>query len=97
MRILKSHEFPPTVLKFNPTSTLLISGSADNTVRLFAMPKEPGDNRAYYSHLTLYWLGLTIGPLLSLAKLTYTSLFVLFTLVIIYIALVLPYYRQGTL
>jgi len=36
--ILKAHEFPPTVLKFNPTSTLLISGSADNSIRVITIP-----------------------------------------------------------
>ncbi|KAI0248709.1 WD40-repeat-containing domain protein [Lactifluus subvellereus] len=44
LSILKTHEFPPTVLKFNPTSRLLISGSADNTVRLIAIPEELGDS-----------------------------------------------------
>lgn len=96
MRILKSHEFPPTVLKFNPTSTLLISGSADNTVRLIAMPKDRVDNRAYYYHLTLYFLGLTTGPLSSLAKLTNTILFLIFTLVVLSIALTFPYQTRGT-
>ncbi|KAJ7937203.1 WD40 repeat-like protein [Mycena leptocephala] len=36
--ILKSHEFPPTTVKFNPTSTLLVSGSADNTIRVITVP-----------------------------------------------------------
>ncbi|KAI0306941.1 WD40 repeat-like protein [Multifurca ochricompacta] len=44
LNILKSHEFPPTVLKFNPTSRLLLSGSADNTVRLIAIPEGLGDS-----------------------------------------------------
>jgi len=47
LSILKSHEFPPTVLKFNPTSTLLVSGSADNTVRLIAIPEGLGDNAVW--------------------------------------------------
>ncbi|VDC06139.1 unnamed protein product [Peniophora sp. CBMAI 1063] len=40
LSILKSHEFPPTVLKFSPDSSILVSGSADNTVRLVAVPDE---------------------------------------------------------
>ncbi|KAJ7179278.1 WD40-repeat-containing domain protein [Mycena filopes] len=36
--ILKSHEFPSTTLKFNPTSRLLVSGSADNTIRIISVP-----------------------------------------------------------
>jgi len=35
--ILKAHDFPPTTLKFNPTTTLLVSGSADNTVRIVSV------------------------------------------------------------
>ncbi|KAA1466269.1 WD40 repeat-like protein [Dentipellis sp. KUC8613] len=43
LSILKSHEFPPTVLRFNPTSSLLVSGSADSTVRIISIPPELGD------------------------------------------------------
>lgn len=42
--ILKAHEFPPTTLRFNPTSNLLISGSADNTVRIVTVPEYVPDN-----------------------------------------------------
>jgi len=52
LSILKSHEFPPTVLKFNPTSRLLVSGSADNTVRLIAIPEGLGDNAAWSHTIT---------------------------------------------
>ncbi|KAJ7667843.1 WD40-repeat-containing domain protein [Mycena polygramma] len=37
--ILKAHEFPPTTVKFNPTSRLLVSGSADNTIRVINVPE----------------------------------------------------------
>ncbi|KAL0949636.1 hypothetical protein HGRIS_009682 [Hohenbuehelia grisea] len=37
--ILKAHDFPPTTLRFNPTSTLFISGSADNSVRVVTVPE----------------------------------------------------------
>jgi len=37
--ILKAHELPPTIIKFNPTSRLLISGSADNSIRLVSVPE----------------------------------------------------------
>jgi len=36
--ILKVHEFPPTTLQFNPSSTLLVSGSADASVRVIVVP-----------------------------------------------------------
>ncbi|KAG6832950.1 hypothetical protein H0H92_004834 [Tricholoma furcatifolium] len=36
--ILKAHDLPPTTIAFNPTSTLLISGSADATVRVANVP-----------------------------------------------------------
>jgi len=40
--ILKAHEFPPTALRFNTTSKLLVSGSADNTVRVVEVPEFSG-------------------------------------------------------
>ncbi|KAJ7283837.1 WD40 repeat-like protein [Mycena rebaudengoi] len=42
LTILKAHEFPPTTLKFNPTSRLLVSGSADNTIRVISVPESVG-------------------------------------------------------
>ncbi|KAJ3550618.1 hypothetical protein NMY22_g344 [Coprinellus aureogranulatus] len=36
--ILKAHEFPPTVVKFNPAGSLLVSGSPDNTIRVVTVP-----------------------------------------------------------
>ncbi|KZT72696.1 WD40 repeat-like protein [Daedalea quercina L-15889] len=40
--ILKAHDFPPTTLRFNTTSNLLVSGSADNTVRVVTVPENLG-------------------------------------------------------
>jgi len=42
LTILKAHDFPPTTLRFNPTSRLLVSGSADNSVRIVSVPAELG-------------------------------------------------------
>jgi prolactin regulatory element-binding protein len=36
--ILKAHDFPPTTIRFNPSGTLLISASADNTLRTVVVP-----------------------------------------------------------
>ncbi|KAI1789016.1 WD40 repeat-like protein [Ganoderma leucocontextum] len=38
LTILKAHEFPPTTLRFSPNSDTLVSGSADNTVRVVTIP-----------------------------------------------------------
>ncbi|KAE9410285.1 WD40 repeat-like protein [Gymnopus androsaceus JB14] len=38
--ILKAHEFPPTTLAFNTTSTFLVSGSADNSIRVISLPSQ---------------------------------------------------------
>ncbi|EJU06257.1 WD40 repeat-like protein [Dacryopinax primogenitus] len=38
LQILKAHEFPPTALKFSPDARLLVSGSADNSLRLVHVP-----------------------------------------------------------
>ncbi|PAV20951.1 WD40 domain containing protein [Pyrrhoderma noxium] len=40
LSVLKAHDFPSTVLKFNPSSNLLVSGSADNTVRVITVPEK---------------------------------------------------------
>ncbi|KAF9452062.1 hypothetical protein P691DRAFT_795693 [Macrolepiota fuliginosa MF-IS2] len=40
--ILKAHEFPPTAIKFNPTTDLLVSGSADNSLRIVTIPEVVG-------------------------------------------------------
>ncbi|KAJ7095233.1 WD40 repeat-like protein [Mycena belliarum] len=42
LTILKAHEFPPTTLTFNPTSRLLVSGSADNSIRVVSVPDSVG-------------------------------------------------------
>jgi prolactin regulatory element-binding protein len=41
------------VLKFNPTSKLLVSGSADNTVRLIAIPEGLGDSCTFHPYTYL--------------------------------------------
>ncbi|ETS62661.1 hypothetical protein PaG_03307 [Moesziomyces aphidis] len=38
LKILHAHDFPPTCLKFNPASNLLVSASADNTLRIIPIP-----------------------------------------------------------
>jgi len=40
--ILKAHDFPPTTLRFNTASNLLVSGSADNTIRVVTVPENLG-------------------------------------------------------
>ncbi|CAE6395950.1 unnamed protein product, partial [Rhizoctonia solani] len=42
LTILRAHEFPPTALRFNPSGSLLASASADNTLRLIAVPNSFG-------------------------------------------------------
>ncbi|KAH9850052.1 WD40 repeat-like protein [Lenzites betulinus] len=42
LTILKSHDFPPTTIRFNARSDMLISGSADNTVRVVVIPPNLG-------------------------------------------------------
>ncbi|KAI0824670.1 WD40 repeat-like protein [Trametes gibbosa] len=42
LTILKSHDFPPTTIRFNAMSDMLISGSADNTVRVVVIPPNLG-------------------------------------------------------
>ncbi|CAE6469429.1 unnamed protein product [Rhizoctonia solani] len=44
LTILRAHEFPPTALRFNPSASLLASASADNTLRLIAVPSNFGQS-----------------------------------------------------
>ncbi|TFK29282.1 WD40 repeat-like protein [Coprinopsis marcescibilis] len=37
--ILKAHEFPPTFVRFNPSSAILVSGSADSSLRVISIPQ----------------------------------------------------------
>jgi len=40
LSILKAHEFPATTLRFNPTGTMLVSASADNSVEVVTVPEK---------------------------------------------------------
>ncbi|KAG6890895.1 hypothetical protein C0995_000852 [Termitomyces sp. Mi166 len=51
--ILKAHDFPPTTIAFNPTSTLLITGSADASVRVVSVPTTIASGSCT-SHLPFY-------------------------------------------
>ncbi|WWD22371.1 hypothetical protein CI109_106862 [Kwoniella shandongensis] len=42
LKILHAHSFPPTALKFNPSANLLVSASADNTIRTIVVPASFG-------------------------------------------------------
>lgn len=46
--ILKAHEFPPTTIAFNPTSSLLASGSPDS-VRIVSVPEALGGSCEFLS------------------------------------------------
>lgn len=46
LKILHAHDFPPTCLKFNPASNLLISASADNTLRVIPIPAKALESAA---------------------------------------------------
>ncbi|GAA5999277.1 hypothetical protein JCM5350_004978, partial [Sporobolomyces pararoseus] len=58
MTILKAHDFPSTTIKFNPSSSLLVSGSADNSLRVIKVP--PPSERGGESKMTMVWLTLLI-------------------------------------
>ncbi|KIR30045.1 prolactin regulatory element-binding protein [Cryptococcus deuterogattii 99/473] len=45
LKILHAHSFPPTALKFNPSASLLVSASADNTVRAIVVPANFGGRK----------------------------------------------------
>ncbi|KAF8165170.1 WD40-repeat-containing domain protein [Crassisporium funariophilum] len=68
--ILKAHEFPPTTLKFNSTTTLLVSGSADNSIRIVAVPSVVGGST--WGFIMLFLLAL-LCVLLAVAYQQYQS------------------------
>jgi len=83
------------VLKFNPTSRLLISGSADNSVRLIAIPDGLGDSCAFYPHALLYRIGLMAYPLSS-ASWSYV-LMIIFALFFVLFAVAYQLFMRGTI
>ncbi|GAA5959381.1 hypothetical protein JCM3765_006585 [Sporobolomyces pararoseus] len=58
LTILKCHDFPSTSIKFNPQATLLVSGSADNSLRVIKVP--PPSERGGENKMTMVWLTLLI-------------------------------------
>ncbi|OSC98694.1 WD40 repeat-like protein [Trametes coccinea BRFM310] len=66
LNILKAHDFPPTTLRFNPTSDKLISGSADNTVRIVTIP--PNINSTSWSTWILVIVALLVALFAFLAQ-----------------------------
>ncbi|GAA5920105.1 hypothetical protein JCM1841_004100 [Sporobolomyces salmonicolor] len=63
LTVLHAHDFPVTSLKFNPSSSLLVSGSADNSVRLIEVPDASargGNSTTYTVVFTLLILLLAI-------------------------------------
>ena len=38
VKILDAHSFPPTALRFSPSGNVLVSASADNTIRVIDVP-----------------------------------------------------------
>ncbi|GAA5914595.1 WD40 repeat domain-containing protein [Sporobolomyces salmoneus] len=58
MTILKAHDFPSTSLRFNPSSSLLVSGSADNSLRIIKVPSP--SERGGENKMTIIWLTLLI-------------------------------------
>ncbi|WVQ76361.1 hypothetical protein IAR50_006026 [Cryptococcus sp. DSM 104548] len=63
LKILHAHSFPPTALKFNPSASLLVSASADNTVRVVVVPADFGGLSApmIFFILTILILILALG------------------------------------
>ncbi|KAM0747959.1 WD40 repeat-like protein [Meredithblackwellia eburnea MCA 4105] len=59
MTILQAHNFPVTSLKFNPSASLVISGSADNTVRVITVPPA-GERGSFCSGSWIWNLVVTI-------------------------------------
>lgn len=81
MTILRAHDFPVTSLRFNPTATLLLSGSADNSVRVIEIP--PVAERG--AHLRCFR-----------SPLTFAGNSTMFTVLVTLLILLLAVYSQST-
>ncbi|KIK08386.1 hypothetical protein K443DRAFT_672409 [Laccaria amethystina LaAM-08-1] len=59
--ILKAHEFPPTTIKFNSTATLLVSGSADSSMRVVTVPDVAGSFSWTFLYIVLALLVILLA------------------------------------
>ncbi|KAJ3883143.1 WD40 repeat-like protein [Lentinula edodes] len=60
--ILKAHEFPPTTLAFNTDSSVLVSGSADNSIRVINLPDQVrGSNWGFFMLIILTLIVLLLA------------------------------------
>ncbi|KAJ3853001.1 WD40 repeat-like protein [Lentinula lateritia] len=60
--ILKAHEFPPTTLAFNTDSSVLVSGSADNSMRVINLPDQVrGSNWSFFMLIILTLIVLILA------------------------------------
>ncbi|KAG8952181.1 hypothetical protein FRC03_012227 [Tulasnella sp. 419] len=65
LTILNAHEFPPTTLRFSPNGSKLISGSADNSIRIVEVPGTLGDEPSRIWAMMLYILLALLGVALA--------------------------------
>jgi len=66
LSILKAHEFPITTVRFSPTSTLLVSGGVDNSIRIVTVPEKfAGQTWTLIILIVLALLIVVIGILLQ--------------------------------
>ncbi|KAF8631227.1 hypothetical protein AX15_002557 [Amanita polypyramis BW_CC] len=59
--ILKAHEFPPTTIKFNPTSTLIATASPDNSVRIINVPQHFEGSGVAWGVILLILLAIVVA------------------------------------
>ncbi|KAJ3864885.1 WD40 repeat-like protein [Lentinula novae-zelandiae] len=60
--ILKAHEFPPTTLAFSTDSSVLVSGSADNSIRVINLPDQVrGSNWSFFMLIILTLIVLLLA------------------------------------
>lgn len=88
LSILKAHDFPSTCLRFSPDSKLLISGSADNTLRVVLA--DQASHPSKHSHRKL----LLIAPeFICIGAARHRGLQVaLLTLLVLLIAILVQFY-----
>lgn len=73
VRILSAHSFPVTCLSFDPTATVLASGSPDNSLRLVQVPQDLAASDSARAFVQALVIAILIGLLAVLLQLYQTK------------------------
>lgn len=91
MTILQAHQFPVTSLRFNPCADLVVTGSADNTVRVIKVPAAGARGEL----LPFFFLPLGLQLILGIVAGNSAVWTILLTLLVLILAIILQQTATG--